>query len=534
MINDASRYDRQSLQSLQAACGLRTEMVRMRVTEVGRLASSQTVGSLHSKNFARPVSIEDSIMRYTLNLLALCVFLILSTSASADEGHVNVIIIYADDLGYGDLSCYGHEAFETPRLDQLATEGARFTQFYTTCGFCAPSRASLLTGRYPHRNNLMTSNPVPARDYGVAGNPNHPGDTLGLPVEELTLGEMFHAAGHHTCCIGKWHLGHQPEFYPTRAGFDEYLGILYSNDMHPVELWRNEEVVEYPVVQATITRRYTDRAIEFIEEHQAEPFFLYLPHAMPHKPLAASEEFYQSTGHGLYADVISELDAEIGRLVDAVDRLELASKTLIVFTSDNGPWYGGSTGGLRGMKGTWWEGGIRVPMIARWPGVIEAGQTIDEPAIILDLFTTALAVAGIELPDDRAIDGVNLMPLLRGSSSLNERPLFSFQGQIRTVRVGDWKLHTSIPGPQNRNDDWIDPRRPNGVTLLAPYEQARPSEYPGLLTGDEPTGVALFNLADDPGEQRNLADENPIKVLLMLDLIEQMQSQAGLPIGEGS
>jgi uncharacterized sulfatase len=355
---------------------------------------------------------------------------------------------------------------------------------------------------------------------------------LGLPPDELTLGEIFHDAGYHTCCIGKWHLGHQPEFHPARAGFDEYLGILYSNDMHPVELWRNDEVVEYPVVQATLTRRYTDAAIDFIERHQAEPFFVYLPHAMPHKPLAPSEEFYQSTGHGLYADVIAELDAEIGRLIEAVDRLELSSRTLIMFASDNGPWYGGSTGGLRGMKGTWWEGGIRVPLIVRWPGVVEAGQTIEEPAIVLDLFATSLAAAEIEPPTDRAIDGVNLLPLLTSDESFAERPLYSFQGQMRTVRVGEWKLHASAPGPQRLSDDWIDPRRPNGVTLLAPFEQARPAEYPGLLTGDLSEGPALFHLRDDPGEQRNVADEHPERVREMLQLIEAMQSQSGRPIGD--
>lgn len=468
-------------------------------------------------------------MRAFRTIVAGCIVMLVS-AAVADDGRVNVVIIYADDLGYGDLSCYGHSAFETPNLDQMAAEGARFTQFYSTCSFCAPSRASLMTGRYPHRNNLMTGNPVPAEDYGVAGNPDHPGDRLGLPAEELTLGETFQEAGYHTCCIGKWHLGHQPEFRPTRAGFDEYLGILYSNDMHPVELWRDEEVVEYPVVQATLTRRYTDAAIDFIERHQAEPFFLYLPHAMPHKPLAASEEFYQSTGHGLYADVIAELDAEIGRLLDAVDGLGLADNTLIMFSSDNGPWYGGSTGGLRGMKGTTWEGGIRVPLIVRWPGVIAAGQTREEPAIVLDLFTTSLAAAGIEPPDDRTIDGVNLLPLLKGEASIEERPLFSFQGEIRTVRVGDWKLHVSVSGPPNRDDDWVDPRRPNGVTLLAPYEQSRPAEYPGLVTGDQPEGPALFNLRDDPSEQHDLADEHPDRVTAMLELIEEMHSHAGEPL----
>jgi len=285
---------------------------------------------------------------------------ILSTFAApgfAADRPPNVIVIYADDLGWGDLGCYGHPDFKTPNIDRLATEGARLTNFYSSCPYCAPARAALQTGRYQVRSGI-TRNPCP--DAGV--------NDVGMPADEITLGEAFQAAGYKTSCIGKWHLGHKPEFYPTRNGYDEYLGILYSNDMRPVELWDNEKVIEYPVVQATITRRYTERALAFIDRNKDNPFFLYLPHAMPHKPLAASEAFYKQTGTNLYGDVMAEIDWSVGEIIAKLKKLGLERQTLVFFTSDNGPWYGGSTGGLRGMKGRTWEGGTRVPLIAWWPG----------------------------------------------------------------------------------------------------------------------------------------------------------------------
>lgn len=450
--------------------------------------------------------------------------------SNAEDRPVNVVLIYADDLGYGDLACYGHPKFRTPRLDRMAAEGARLANFYSTCPYCAPSRASLMTGRYPFRNGLMPSNPHPATDYG---NTNTSADNLGLPDNELTLGEMFQQAGYATTCIGKWHLGHKPRFYPTRNGFDEYFGILYSNDMHPVELWDNETMIEYPVVQETLTKRYTQRAVDFIHANRNRPFFLYLPHAMPHKPLAASEDFYTQTGTGLYGDAVTELDWSVGRILDALKEFELDEQTLVLFSSDNGPWYGGSTGGLRGMKGQWWEGGIRVPLIARWPGVIPEGHVSDAPAIILDLFATALTSADIRLPADRIIDGRDIMPVLTGRRKSPHHALFSFQSGVKSVLLDGWKLHIRVPPPDPRPNDWVDPRAPDGETILAPMEQYGPSDFPGVKTGDRPEQHALFNLHDDPAEQNDLAEKHPGRVTAMLALIRQAEEQRGKKIGQG-
>ena len=413
----------------------------------------------------------------------------------------NVVIILADDLGYGDLGCYGHDGFKTPHLDQMAEEGARLNQFYVPVPYCAPSRATLLTGRYPFRTG-MVFNPSP--DSGI--------NDIGLADEELTLGEAFQEAGYATSHIGKWHLGHQPRFYPRRHGFDEYYGILYSNDMRPVELIENEKVVEYPVVQATLTKRYTERALEFIERQQDRPFLLYLAHAMPHKPLAPSADFYATSAAGLYGDVVAELDWSVGQILEKLKELGLEQNTLVIFTSDNGPWYGGSTGGLRGMKGRTWEGGLRVPMIARWPGQIPAGLVSEAPAGIVDVFPTVLKRAGIDVTVNRRLDGRDIWPLMTrlGAESPHDL-LLALQGpHLATIRSGRWKLHVRSPGGvPDRGQDWVDPRGPDGVTILAPYEQSRPSEYPGVLGGDDPHHMMLFDLETDPAEQHDVASRHP-------------------------
>jgi uncharacterized sulfatase len=436
--------------------------------------------------------------------------------AEAAAERPNIVVILADDLGYGDLGCYGHAKFKTPHLDRMAAEGSRLTNFQTPCPFCAPTRASLLTGRYPFRSG-MNGNPAP--DGGV--------NELGIPDNELLLGELFQQAGYATACYGKWHLGHRPRFFPTRHGFDEYFGILYSNDMRPVELRQNEEPFEYPVVQSTLTERYTERAIAFIEKNRDRPFFLYLPHAMPHKPLAASVTHYKKSGAGLYGDVIAELDAAVGRLLAKLQELKLDERTLVIFTSDNGPWYGGSSGGLRGMKGQNWEGGIRVPLIARWPGRIPPGRTSPEPAIMMDVFATALAAAGIAAPKDRTIDGRDLMPLLAGDAKSPHEALFSVQGpNLRTVRTGQWKLHPlGTPRSDNRRPGWVDPRAPDGTTILAPPEQYGPADFPGVTTGDTSNGPALFDLEADPSEQKNVAAEHPDVVARLRAMFEKKKAE---------
>jgi uncharacterized sulfatase len=267
-------------------------------------------------------------------------------------------------------------------------------------------------------------------------------------------------------------------------------------------------------VQATLTKRYTDRALKFIERNKTKPFFLYFAQAMPHKPLAASEKYYQKSGAGLYGDVIAELDASVGRVLAKLKELKLDDNTFVVFTSDNGPWFGGSTGGLRGMKGTSWEGGYRVPCIARWPGIIPPGHVSSEPAVTMDLFATALAVAGIAAPMNRVIDGADIRPLLTSDAKSPHQVIFGHQGpQLATVRDARWKLHVLAANDRMLkappNERWIDPRAPDGVTLLAPYEQYQPSDFPGITTGDSPTAMALFDLSADPNEQHNVAAANP-------------------------
>lgn len=442
-----------------------------------------------------------------------------AAAASKQSERPNIVVILADDLGYGDLACYGHPKFKTPHLDRMAKEGVRLTQFYVPVPYCAPSRATLLTGRYPWHNGV-TSNPAP--------DARPPKNDVGIPDSEVTLGEAFQSAGYATCCVGKWHLGHVPRFYPTRHGFDAYLGILYSNDMRPVELVEGEKTIEYPVVQATLTKRYTERAVRFIEKNKDRPFFLYLPHAMPHKPLACSEDFYKKSGAGLYADVMAELDWSVGQVLGTLKELGLDEKTLVVFTSDNGPWFGGSTGGLRGMKSRTWDGGIRVPLIARWPGRIPPGQVIDEPCGTIDVFPTVLKAAGIAPPKDRRLDGEDIMPVLVSKAKSPHKALFAMQaGRLMTVRSGRWKLHVHVPRRPPFQDDpenWVDPRGPDGVTILAPCEQYKPTAHPGVLTGDPPASMMLFDLEADPAEQHNVADRHPDVARRLKRLYDEMAS----------
>lgn len=428
-------------------------------------------------------------------------------SVRADD-RPNVVIILADDLGYGDLGGYGHPTFRTPRIDRLAEEGAKLTQFNTPTAFCAPTRASLLTGRYPFRCG-MTQNPAP--DGGPAA------DALALPAREVTLAQVLKSAGYATGMLGKWHLGHKPGTLPTDRGFDEYYGIPYSNDMRPVQVLEGRDVAEYPVVQATLTGRYTDRAVDFIGRNKERPFFLYFAHAMPHKPLAASEAYYRKSGQGLYADVMAELDASVGTVLDALQQAGISDKTLVIFTSDNGPWYGGSSGGLRGMKGSTYEGGFRVPLIARWPGRIPAGRTSAAPAVMMDVFATVLQATGAKIPDDRTLDGRDLLPVLAaGASSPHDYIVGHQSSRLATIRDARWKLHVLKPsainlkpGPDGR---WLDPRAPDGVTILAPFEQYNLDAYPGLATGDAPASMQLFDLQSDPGEQADVAARHPEEV----------------------
>lgn len=433
------------------------------------------------------------------------------TTKTPTPGRPNVILILADDLGYGDLSSFGNPPWQTPNIDRLATEGAKLTHFYTPTPYCAPTRASLLTGRYPARHGLIL-NPNPEK-VNSSFQTFRGGDNLGISDEQVLLSELFKASGYATGIIGKWHLGHKPPFYPTRHGFDVYYGIPYSNDMRPVLLMENDSVVEHPVVQTTLTKRYTRYATDYIEQHKEKPFFLYLAHAMPHKPLTASEEFYTpATKEDLYADAMRELDWSIGEVMKKLADTGLDDNTLVIFVSDNGPWFGGSTGGLRGMKSQNWEGGIRVPFIARWRGKIPAGHVNAQPTGVIDLLPTLAAVARLPLPKDLVLDGKDIFPLFTSAEATPHEALFSFYNdKVQTVRSGKWKLHIRSPESATLPSDatWVDPRLPDGVTILAPFEQPKATEFPGVKTGVKATAGLLFDLETDPSEQHDVAGQHP-------------------------
>jgi uncharacterized sulfatase len=423
--------------------------------------------------------------------------------------HPNIVVIMADDLGYGDLGCYGQKNYATPQLDRMAAEGVRFTQFNTPTPICAPARAALFTGRYPLRCGLV-ENPTPD------GKPRC--DAMALPASEITLADVLRSAGYATALVGKWHLGHaRPEYLPTRRGFEEYHGLLYSNDMRPVFLLEGTEHKTYPVDQTTLARRYMDWCLEFVDRHHDRPFYLHYAPTAPHKPLSVSPAFAGRTGAGLYGDTVAELDAGIGELLDCLRRTGLAANTLVLFTSDHGPWFGGSTGGLRGMKASTFEGGLRVPMIAWWPGQIPAGRTIGVPAVTPDLFGTVLAAADVPAPHDRVIDGCNLLPLMRGESS--GRGSDHVFGQIdrgtMTIRDARWKWHVQVPwAPKSLppGAPYVERKPHDGTTIIAPGKQYHPSDYPGLETGDEPRAGMLFDLLNDPGEQQDVAADFPAVV----------------------
>ncbi|MFC1760670.1 sulfatase [Planctomycetota bacterium] len=440
-----------------------------------------------------------------------CLLLIVSLSplaTHAKETKPNIILILCDDLGYGDVAGFGFEdsVTHTPHIDRLGTEGVKLTRFLAPMPYCAPSRASLLTGRYPYRTGIVY-NPTP--DRGI--------DDYGLAPSELTIAEVLKEKGYRTRCVGKWHLGHKPHLLPLRQGFDHYLGVLYSNDMCPVQLVENEEVVAYPVIQAQLTQRYTRASVEFIRASAAasQPFFLYLAHAMPHKPLAASEDFYTpETPDDLYEDVIRELDWSVGEIMKTLRELGIDRNTLVIFTSDNGATYGGDNGGLRGRKHASWDGGLRVPCIVRWPGQLPAGTTNPSLASIVDLFPTLLDVTGTALPEDRVVDGKNLWPLLLSEAAPSAHPfVITMRGdRLMTVHSGPWKLHVHAQSkyrpPQNL-EAWKDPRAPDGVTIVAPFEQYTPASYPGLTSGADPKEWQLFNMVDDPGEQTDVSTQHP-------------------------
>jgi arylsulfatase A-like enzyme len=459
-------------------------------------------------------------------LLALIAIGVVSLASTADRGHAmiaaaaaqrlpNFIIVYADDLGYADIGPFsttqGAGRPLTPNLDRMAAEGIRLTNFYTAQAVCSASRMALLTGAYPNR-------------VGIQGALNHTA-AHGIHADEQTIAEVLKQRGYATGIFGKWHLGHHKRFLPVHHGFDEYFGLPYSNDMWPrhpqrkgffpdLPLIEGDEIVGVDPDQSQLTRWYTERAVKFIEGHRDTPFFLYVPHTMPHVPLFASDTFKGRTAGGLYADVIAEIDWSVGKILDAVAQAKLDNDTLVIFTSDNGPWmsYGnhaGSPGSFRESKGTAFEGGVRVPFVARWPGRIPRGATGHLPAMTIDLLPTMAKLASAPVSPERVIDGRDMWPLLadaRDAQPPHDALYFYWGSELHAVRSGRWKLH--LPHPYQG------------------LEKAGKDGVPGTYIARQ-IELSLFDLESDAGEKTNVADREPAVVKALLEYAERARHDLG-------
>ncbi|MAT14156.1 MAG: arylsulfatase [Planctomyces sp.] len=422
----------------------------------------------------------------------------------------NVVIVFTDDQGYADLGVFGAEGFETPHIDQLAADGRKFTNFYVAQAVCSASRAALLSGCYPNRIGIR----------GALG----PGAKIGIHADETLLPEFFQEKGYATGMYGKWHLGDAPQFLPTRHGFDEYFGLPYSNDMWPfhptggdryppLPLIENETVLETNPDQSRLTTQYTERAVDFIERNQDRPFFLYVAHSMPHVPLFVSDKYDGKTEQGLYGDVIAEIDWSVGQIREMLERLQLAENTIIIYTSDNGPWlsygpHGGSAKPLREGKGTAWEGGVRVPCVMSWPGHIPEGTTCDELAATIDILPTLAKIIDAELPE-REIDGLNILPLMTGDEDAktpHEVYYYYWIEELHAVRSGPWKLHF--------------PHSYRHVDVPGKDGQPGKQSYPK-------TEMALYNLDEDISESTNVIDAHPDVVMKLVEYAEQARGDLG-------
>ena len=429
-------------------------------------------------------------------LLAIAVTLLPLPQPALAKPTPNIVIILADDLGYGDLGCYGHPTIRTPNLDRMANDGMRFTDFYVAACVCTPSRAGLLTGRLPIRSGMSGDLQHRVQTRNSAG---------GLPPEEITIARALKTKGYVTEAIGKWHLGHHPQNLPTSHGFDTFYGLRWSNDMEPAKgnprnasaslnpkpewwnctLMRNDQPIEQPTDLSTLTRRYTEEAVQFIRQNRKKPFFLYFAHTYPHVPLFASQRFQKTSPRGLYGDVVEELDWSVGQVLQALRDQGVAKNTLVFFTSDNGPWLvkdlaGGCAGLLAGGKGSTWEGGMREPAIAWWPGTVKAGSVNRGIACSMDLFATALSLAGVPLPSDRQIDGLDMTPLLLAKGPSQRNVMIYYNGdQVYAIRKGPFKAH---------------------FTTFSGYGSDAPEKH------DPPL---LFHLPNDPGERFNVAAQHP-------------------------
>jgi arylsulfatase A len=445
----------------------------------------------------------------------------------------NIVVIFMDDMGYADVSCFGAQGYETPNIDRLAREGRKFTNFHVAQPVCSASRAALLTGCYPNRIGIHGA---------LSPKVNH-----GLGAEEMTLAELVKQKGYATAAIGKWHLGHHPQFLPTRHGFDEYYGLPYSNDMWPhhpeakkgaypkLPMIENERVVDEEVTpedQTRLTTDYTAKAVNFIERNKDKPFLVYLAHSMVHVPLFVSDKFKGKSGNGLFADTMLEVDWSVGQIMDALKRHGLEENTWVIFTSDNGPWlsYGdhaGSAGPFREGKGTCWEGGTRVTGIMRWPAKIPAGTTSDAMMMTIDVLPTVANVIGAKLPD-HTIDGKDIWPLISGEPGAAKSPhdFYAFyyqQNELQALTTGDgrWKLQL----PHGYRTLGNQPKATGGIP--AKYQTGRVTE------------PELYDLYADPSESRNVAAQNPEVLAKLQGYAERMRTELGdsarkMPKGEGS
>jgi len=452
----------------------------------------------------------------------------------------NIIVIYADDLGYGDLGFTGNTVIRTPNIDDLARSGMVFTEFYACSAVCAPSRVGLLTGRYPFRTGI-TGNAYPedepvgkraARQFGVLLGGLGVLDiqesyvVRGISDHELTVAEALSVAGYRTAMVGKWHLGDystDPKYNPRNHGFDYYYGVPYSNDMSPFPLYRNFDEVDPDLGQdedqAQLTGLYTAEAVDVIASAPDGPFFLYLAHTFPHQPLFASDSFRNRSSAGRFGDAVEEIDWSVGRIVDALDAAGITENTLLIFASDNGPWYEGSAGDFRGRKGQSFEGGFRIPFVAVWPGRIPAGTVQDDPSTNLDLFPTFLDLAGVALPNDRIIDGRTILPLLEDEAAdLPDRPIFFYHYyELEGVRLGRWKYFDRV----------------SRYTWPIPLDSA---SVPDAL-GKSQLGTRwplLYDLDLDPGESYNLIGKYPDEAeRLHREMIEWQETANRNPRGFG-
>jgi len=466
-----------------------------------------------------------------MRLIGLVLALLSTTAAFAAERSPNVILIVADDMGYSDVGCYGATDIRTPNLDQMAKDGTKFTSFCVAQPVCTASRAALLSGCYPNR-------------IGLGGALNHT-STIGIHPDETLLSELFKRKEYATACYGKWHLGTRPVFFPTRNGFDEWVGLPYSNDngpLHPtvrgippLPLYTNDRVTALDPDQSQFTKLFTEKAVAFIQKNKAKPFFLYVPHVMPHVPVFASRAFKGKSGRGLYGDAVEELDWSVGEILKAVKDNDLDNNTLVLFISDNGPFlsYGnhaGSSVPLREGKLTTFEGGVRVPCIARWPGKVTAGRVCNELFTGLDLLPTMAKLIGSELPKSK-IDGIDLLPLLLGQPSATGRKSFAYYSgsELQAVRSGRWKLHfphdyLEVDGSPGKNGKPanFEKMKPNaieesGIRGIASRHGYRVRKLE----------LSLFDLTADISESKNVADKHPDVVKELSALAEGFRRDLG-------